>query len=865
MSRPSIRPSTRRRVVAAVVAALVAPLALLAVGGLDARQPAVAAVPGDRLTDSAMTQSGRRGQYEDFSDLRVTVSQTRDLVTQGIEISWTGGRPTAPESAYGRNYLQIMQCWGPDPDAPDFRETCQFGGLTDKGEVSEELELQVGVSASGRSVDFNLDANGNPAGRDPAERLPADAQVIPFRSSDGDRTRMKDFPPAGAPDDGVPDVEDFFRRDETNEVVAARIGPDGTGRTIFEVQRGSDAKGLNCGEVLAGATAGRRCWLVVVPRGERDFHGTAYQSTRRASGSPLLPSYFANRIVFPLDFEPIRPPCPLGGDVFDTVGSELVAPAAVSWQASLCSGGQAAFSHTVTTEVTADAAVLAPGAEGRGVAYVDEPVVREETDPAIVHAPITINAAVIAFQIEARTSRSEVPDSTPDAQRLNGQPLPELRLTPRLVAKLLTQSYQQDVPNPSPEDPQGSGPDIAKNPRSIRVDDEFVKLNPVFESFFPTSRHYPIQLPDGESVLARRLWQWVLADEAARKWLSGLPDGQNMRVNPAYVPLVFGDGQGLSRFPKEDPSCRTGEVTNGVPKFPYCMPGFAPWAESLEVAARQTLRSDARQRIVWDETAGGVDPENPLARLGDYKAAPPPLPGRKFGLGITDAASAARYGLATASLCDAEGENCVRADTAGLLAGVGAMEPSAVDGVLQANPSKSVPGAYPLTMLTYAAANLERSEPARREYARLLRYAATEGQTIGSKPGQLPPGYVPLPESLRNQTLAVAAELAKSTPSPAATTDPAQPPGPDPASVPPPASTPAPGVTPSVAPTPGPTPTPPGSPAPVAATTPTPGEPVGWLRFLLLAVLGVGVASGISGPTMLTLGYRRPRPTGTES
>ncbi|GAA3729774.1 hypothetical protein GCM10022225_09160 [Plantactinospora mayteni] len=857
MRRRPGSPSLRRRWAAAVAAALVAPTALLAVGGLDTSQPALAAVPGDRLTESAMTQNGRRGQFEDFSNLTVTVSQTRNLVTQGIEIAWTGGKPTAPGSEYGTNYLQIMQCWGPDPNAPDFRETCQFGGLTAKGEVSEEQELQVGVSASSRSVQFNLDATGNPAGRDPAERLPNDAEFIPFKSSDGLRTRMKDFPPQGAPDDGVPDTEDFFRRDETNEVVATRTASDGVGRTIFEVQRGSDAKGLNCGEVVAGFPAGRRCWLVVVPRGERDFYGNLNQSPRRISGSPLLPSYFANRIVFPLEFEPIQPPCPLGGEVFDTVGSELVAPAAVSWQASLCAGGQAAFSHTVTTEVTTDAAVRLPGAQGRGVGYVDVPVVREETDPMIMHAPITVNGAVIAFQIEARTSKSEIPGSTEEAQRMNGQPLPELKLTPRLVAKLLTQSYQLEVPDPS------ANPDIAKNPRSIRVDDEFTELNPIFKSFFPTSRHYPIQVPDGESVLARRVWQWVLADEAARKWLSGLPDEQGMRVNPAYVPLVFGDGQGMSRFPKEDPSCRMGEPTTGVPKFEYCMPGFAPWAESLEVAARQTLRSDARQRIVWDETAGGIDPANPQARLGDYKAAPPPLPGRKFGLGITDAASAARYGLATASLCDAEGGNCVKADTAGLLGGVGAMEPSLVEGVLQPNPTRSVSGAYPLTMLTYAAANLERAEPARREYARLLRYIATDGQTIGSKPGQLPPGYAALPKALRDQTLAVAAELAKATPSSPGTADPdTSAPDPTPSSS---LATPTPGAIPSAAAIPSPAPTASAPPVPVAATTPTPGEPVGWMRFLLLAILGVGVASGISGPTMLMIGYRRPASDGTKT
>jgi hypothetical protein len=48
---------------------------------------------------------GRR----EFADLRVTVSQTRNLINQVVTVSWTGGQPTQPFTGqFGINYLQCQ-------------------------------------------------------------------------------------------------------------------------------------------------------------------------------------------------------------------------------------------------------------------------------------------------------------------------------------------------------------------------------------------------------------------------------------------------------------------------------------------------------------------------------------------------------------------------------------------------------------------------------------------------------------------------------------------------------------------------------------------------------------------------------------
>jgi hypothetical protein len=73
---------------------------------------AVIPVPAQAAgTDSAVTVSGKG----EFANLKITVSQTTDLINQEITISWTGGKPTVDDSVW-MDYLQIMQRWGDRPE-----------------------------------------------------------------------------------------------------------------------------------------------------------------------------------------------------------------------------------------------------------------------------------------------------------------------------------------------------------------------------------------------------------------------------------------------------------------------------------------------------------------------------------------------------------------------------------------------------------------------------------------------------------------------------------------------------------------------------------------------------------------------------
>jgi hypothetical protein len=129
-------------------------------------------------------------------------------------------------------------------------------------------------------------------------------------------------------------------------------------------------------------------------------------------------------------------------------------------------------------------------------------------------------------------------------------------------------------------------------------------------------------------------------------------------------------------------------------------------------------------------------------------------------MGVTTTDSADKSGVLDASLENAAG-NFVAPDTAGLLAGEAAMQPSGVPGVLEPDFTSTSPGAYPLSMLTYAAVPLGTiSKSQCGDYLALLDYAAGSGQTPGNTLGDLPPGYAPLPSQLTGQTQSVASEVA---------------------------------------------------------------------------------------------------------
>lgn len=691
--RPRV-PAATGSLLAALVLALLPPPA--------ATQPAAAAEAGE---NSAVTVSGRKGPYDDFSGLKVTVHQTEGLRSQGVRVSWEGGK-TTPAGTFANNFLQIMQCWGDDPAGPD-REQCAFGGTG---------QPFPGLYTAGRSLSTDKE-NG---AYDPREtEYKGDRTFAPFQPVGG-------LPPTKSSFDWT-----YFGPLDTNEQAGARTFADGKGEVTFEVQDGVQAPHLGCGlnTAPAGSVADpRSCWLVIVPRGTHDADGTDVLGTqsRAVDSSPLSAANWEQRMVVPLEFLPVDDYCPSGQPERPTAGSELVTEAVTSWQPKLCTSLDSTFAFTQGGEEVARNQVLGTSADTPLLGFTVDPAVPAEGGEGIVHAPVAVSGLAIAFFVENPSGLVQ-----------------EMKLTPRIVAKMLTHSYQGDVPGREPGHVSG-------NPDSFAQDPEFLALNPDFprDGVRPRSLMVPLQNSD----TARVVWNWLQSDPETREFLSGEPDPHGMRVNPHYRELDLTGNTTLTEYPKVDPTTAPA-LANGTPPLTYTVTDLDPYTADLHEGALRTLRGNNNRTIQW-----GPPTDAPPKLVND-----PALLGTRAVLAIVDAVSAERYGLKTAALRNADG-TFVKPSADTLAAGVETMRPwEGTPSVLKADPARAKGKAYPLTAVAYAVASVNQDAEAREAYADLIRYVAGPGQTPGLAAGELPPGYAPLPQRLRDQAESAADALERGT------------------------------------------------------------------------------------------------------
>ena len=701
-----------RRVVAALLAMMLG-AAMLSV--LPGAPPASA---DGAPADSAMTKSGKG----DFAKLKVTVSQTKNLINQTITVSWTGGAPTTPIGQFSKNFLQIMQCWGDDPNGPD-RTQCQFGGS------NADVAGTAGAWVGSRQVSYGRNLV------DPKEtlQLPAGTFGNPFVPFWAEGKPQ----PVGAANS---DANDFFDSQVTNEVPLARTHTDGTGVEYFEIETVRQAAGLGCGDTAGGITKGRTCWLVIVPRGSTEVNGSTRtdDANGRLQSSPLSPTNWDNRIYFPLEFQPVNQACPIGSPERRIIGHELAVDAVTSWQPALCTDGGALYSYSQLPDDVARNLVI--GGTSPGLALATNPIPPDQAPPGhpLVYAPVGLSGLAIAFNVEHQPPDPDNPEAPPTPeQELAGQRFTSMKLTPRLVAKLLTQSYKGSVLAP---------PDSMKNnPDGLTVDPEFLDLNPDYKGFasFRTPPDALVQI-DGADVTTQ-LWSWVNADPDARAFLAGKPDASGMVVNSNNQNPILP----TSTFPRNDQSCVDALVANGVTGR-ICTQDAHPFTNDMHDAGRSAARGDSKGQTI----AVGPDGKTAIpTKVGRQQA------GRRALLAVVDVATAARYGLPTAQLLNAAGK-FVAPSTASLLAGEAAMKSSMVPGVLASNSGATDPAAYPLTALSYAVtAPSALDTAAGKDYAAFIRYAAGPGQQPGVQPGQLPLGMAPLPAALKAQAIAAAATI----------------------------------------------------------------------------------------------------------
>ena len=796
------RVSTRVRLVrVASLAVVAASLVGLIVSGLQL-PGAEAAGDDSSLTvkwtgDSGAAQpfqparSTASPHYNDFKDVQITVSQTTNIGDQAVRVNVTGLAPTVTAKdgdgaqwTTAQNFMQAMQCWG-DPSAADFRTTCQWGGryAPNNGlgqSIYRDNVLRVPESsfrpdaANAVDVPFKLYSSSG-AG------TPITGRGVWALDSNGQPTREVDYP-----------LLTYMNPATTNEVQGARISAGSTSFD-FETQSSDQAPQLGCGK-----EGHLRCWLVLVPRGshygghdpscsaitDNQFNYYSYgRPNSIQGGSPLNTQcdYWDNRMVVPLDFTPTGITCPSGNAERAVIGSQMLIGAMASWQPALCNKVGATFNFSANPDTVARLQLLDGDA---GLAFGSFPLVKSELgDPIaeaefdqtqVSYAPVAIGAAAFAFFAEA-------PDGRID----------ELHLTPRLVAKLLTQSYVFGVPTSSAEPAKNFAHLGAVNRSYLHITDDpdFRAANP--DNWQRFNVNPDIVMPGPASADAiKQVWAWVLADSEARDFLAGNPDPSGMTINPYYLPkghphaevpvfdengdpVMEGVNQkmkpvGLSnidttpmklsetlldRFMKVDESLVPLKITvpnqtrfDSLQAFPY--------VDTFENGARLAFRADAGGKTQWDPTR-----VNAAGDIGDWVSAGAQVPGQRFTIAITDLASVERFNLSTASLRLDNRSDYADATLDGLTQSLTFLKPTSVAAVKQVDPA-TVTSGYPLTTVVYAAVNLTKSDAtARRNFGALLREITTTGQVPGTAIGKLPAGYLPLTDALAAQASAAAAAI----------------------------------------------------------------------------------------------------------
>jgi hypothetical protein len=734
--------------------------------------------------------------YGDFENVQVSVSKTTDLVDESVTVTVTGMpggttslvSPVDGKAAMGANFVQAMQCWG-DPTDPEFYENCLWGAW---------------VASTGSAAPGTPRSARNRGGRD-------SKGTVPFRAVTG-----RDYSGDLVTVDYRADSELLqVVRPETANERSVMVDATGTAEFLFEAQSAAAQPYLGCGD--EGSATGTRCWLVVVPRGvhtsaaSEDCYIPVPSSTGDKTGaiqenSPVNPGcdYWGNRVVVRLEFRPTGPPCPPGRAEVRVSGSQGVADAFSSWQAGICRAGGSAFTLTTSSDQLVRDQLLSGTAS---MAITSRPLAEEWlgeghdpgrlADARVVYAPVAVSGLVVAF-LANRDGHIET----------------GIRLSPRLVAKLVTHSYgleqslyyygRDRVPGP-----------WYTNPIRLTNDPEFRALNP--DGVFTQGGTLVMTGPDSADGIAQ-LWAYLRADDAARAFLAGEADNirpgdegnTGMTLNPWYLPKGHPDAKvpvftevpsseagsnGMALLPVRDeagqvqwrevgltdvdgsPLCLCDTPVDTFPKADQTeLPQFVrvtstavqwwydiaqvrPYASSLGSAARMVFRADTGSKTEWDASAWngathGNYVSNGLSNLNGV-----------FLTGYTGAAEAARYGLATAFLGVPNSPGVfVDANPAAMAAAVAAQEDTGTGGVGVINPATLPTDAYPLTTLMYAAVNVNALDQAQRDqYADLIEYAVTTGQTPGSSIGQLPEGYLPLTGTLRDQALSAVRAIRKIT------------------------------------------------------------------------------------------------------
>ncbi|QCW50018.2 hypothetical protein FE634_05645 [Nocardioides dongxiaopingii] len=742
-------PRSRRRPLGALGALVLVALLLAVPSGAAGRSaPAAPGAPGAPAAGYEKTRTLTRtfvdaqGQQvvDSTYDVTVTADQTTDLRgRQRVEVSWSGARPSAGRASnpYGVGGLQqeypvvVLQCRGRDdatlpPDRQLRPETCWTSAYAQRSQVQKSIAVE---------STWTKDLYADPADKQRVsgmEPLP-DATACPTADTDGFATHLTEFvsaagtvfpacdaeqmPPEAAVGGAFPPAE-----------VAAFTDLDGNGSVQFEVRSNVENESLGCSHEVD-------CSIVVLPIVGLSCDQEAAEPTRldrecRSSGvfgagssnftnlgaaqavSPSLwwsASNWRHRFTIPITFGLPPSVC----DVLDSrspvgfYGSELLAQAALQWAPAYCLDEER-FKFELNQ--MSDIAGFNLMQEGRAPAAVVSSE-HERTGGPVGYAPTALTGFGIGYVVDRPDNAGELTD---------------LRLTPRLIAKLLTQSYLgSDL---------GRGhPGMTDNLLAIVEDPEFQALNRGLSTNAQEAAATLLALSDDSDVI-QQLTEYIAQDRAAMAFVRGRPDESGMVVNPSYrgIELPRAEWPLLDTYvPETQDVCRTDNPAVYFNQLAAPVTRLRQVAEAVLDGWPNVQTRCERDPATGRDKTGRVDQQS-------Y--------GSRFMLGIVSLGDAARYGLRVARLRTAPGTFVAPTERAlgaaiGISEQAGPRRPFALD---QADVVRNRQ-AYPGTMVVYTAARtrgLEKDVAA--DVASFIRIATTEGQRQGSGNGRLPGGFVPI-------------------------------------------------------------------------------------------------------------------------